>query len=158
MKKFIFILSIVLCCTALQAQTVNEWQVKGNIYTDPNTNFVGNIDNIPLSFRTNNIVRAVISNSGLFSIYKVGSGIQTPTTTATAAESGVIIVNTAITGGLDLNPFKEKGRIFTIINYSGATLTVNTAIKINATGTATTIANGQRWQIIWDGLNFIRIL
>lgn len=157
MKNLFFLILSFFAFTA-QAQVIDPWQLKGNIGTDPLTNFVGTVDNISLAFRTNDIVRAKISATGLFFIQKTAEGIQTPTTTATAAESGVIIVNTPITGNLDLNPFKEKGRIFTLINYSGMVLNVNNPIKTNATGTATGLASGQRWQIIWDGLNFIRIL
>jgi hypothetical protein len=50
-----------------------DWNLVGNAGTNPAINFVGTTDNVSLQFRTNNLIRQTISNTG-----NVGIGTQTP--------------------------------------------------------------------------------
>ena len=50
-----------------------DWKITGNAGTVQATNFVGTTDNVGLSFRTNNVIRQTIDNSG-----NVGIGITNP--------------------------------------------------------------------------------
>jgi hypothetical protein len=50
-----------------------DWNLVGNAGTNPAINFVGTKDNVSLQFRTNNLIRQTISNTG-----NVGIGTQTP--------------------------------------------------------------------------------
>ena len=50
-----------------------DWKVTGNAGTNPLTQFVGTTDNVGLPFRTNNIIRQFITNTG-----NVGIGTTTP--------------------------------------------------------------------------------
>jgi len=51
-----------------------DWKITGNAGTVQATNFIGTTDNIGLSFRTNNVIRQTITNSG-----EVGIDIAVPT-------------------------------------------------------------------------------
>lgn len=50
-----------------------DWKVTGNAGTNPLTQFVGTTDNVGLPFRTNNIIRQTITNTG-----NIGIGTTTP--------------------------------------------------------------------------------
>jgi hypothetical protein len=57
----------------LRATSVDAWRLTGNTGTSLSTNFLGNIDNVGLAFRTNNTNRMTISSSG-----NVGIGTTSP--------------------------------------------------------------------------------
>lgn len=169
MKRFLFLFSLLSIffvadtnAKQVQAQTpvpvIDNWQLKGNLGTDSNMNFVGTIDNVPLIFRTNNQVQAQLFTTGTFLIPKTATVISYPINTTISPNSSAIVVNSVITGALNITPLAEKGRTFIIANYSGTTLTLNTPIKTSASASTTAIPNGNRWEIIYDGLTFIRIL
>ncbi len=62
MKKTIILMGI-LCGLAINAQS---WSLSGNTGTTPGANFVGTSDNKDLIFKTNNLERIRITNSGDF--------------------------------------------------------------------------------------------
>ena len=51
----------------------NDWKERGNIGTNPATDFIGTADNTGLRFRTNNIERLEITNGGLFRAFSPGT-------------------------------------------------------------------------------------
>lgn len=57
----------------VSAPVSNDWRTSGNAGTVQATNFVGTTDNVGLSFRTNNVIRQTIDNTG-----NVGIGTTTP--------------------------------------------------------------------------------
>lgn len=59
--------------TSLSNRINQRWSLLGNNLTNPATNFVGTTDNVGLSFRTNNVIRQTITNTG-----NVGIGTTTP--------------------------------------------------------------------------------
>jgi hypothetical protein len=60
-----------------------DWKITGNAGTVQTNNFIGTTDNVGLSFRTNNVIRQTITNTG-----NVGIGITTPTNRLHVANSG----------------------------------------------------------------------
>ena len=58
----------------VSAPVSNDWKTTGNAGTLQSTNFLGTTNNVGLSFRTNNIIRQTITNTG-----NVGIGTTTPT-------------------------------------------------------------------------------
>lgn len=160
MKKAI-ILFLALFAVALfsfaQSPNPSNWSIKGDLGTNSAWNFLGTIDNMKLVFRTNNVERASISETGLFFVQEQATGVYSPTTTTLPVQSSVFVITTAIPGAMDLVPFQEKGRYITIVNYSGTARTVNVPIQVASNNTfTTTIPNNQIYQIIWDGSKFIR--
>ena len=117
MKKIFYILLFAICQFGF-SQTGGEytppsggssiivsdsaWALLGNNLTNPATNFVGTTDNVGLSFRTNNVIRQTITNTG-----NVGIGTTTPTSTLhiQGSESGSV---TNITGTTTLNETHHK--------------------------------------------------
>ncbi len=63
---------LLVCSTSSDA-----WLTLGNARTNPANHFVGTTDNVDLVFRTNNIERMRITNTG-----NVGIGTTTPNTSA----------------------------------------------------------------------------
>lgn len=51
----------------------NDWKILGNLGTTETTNFIGTTDNVGLSFRTNNTLKATLTNTG-----NLGLGINNP--------------------------------------------------------------------------------
>jgi hypothetical protein len=51
----------------------NDWKASGNSGTTPGPNFVGTLDNVALSFRTNNIERFRMTTTGYLRAYANGS-------------------------------------------------------------------------------------
>jgi len=66
----------------------DDWKVTGNAGTNTANNFIGTTDNVGLSFRTNNVIRQTISNSG-----NVGIGTTVPTSKLNIAGGGVKIAS-----------------------------------------------------------------
>ncbi len=64
------------------------WSMTGNINMNPDSNFVGNVDSVPLVFRTKDIERMRIDPNG-----NVGIGVDTPSaqlhTTGTVRFAGL---------------------------------------------------------------------
>ena len=60
----------------VSAPVSNDWKITGNTGTIQATNFLGTTNNVGLSFRTNNVIRAQISNTGNVGI---GNGTTVPT-------------------------------------------------------------------------------
>ncbi len=78
------------------------WNLLGNDGTNQATNFLGTTDNIGLSFRTNNIIRQTINNTG-----EIGIGTITPTSTLHVIGSVAETV-TVITATTSLNATHNK--------------------------------------------------
>ncbi len=74
MKKtilfLVFLIALAVASLSLKAQS---WKLTGNSSTDPNVNFLGTIDKIPLAFRTNNVEWMRITRNG-----NVGIGTGLP--------------------------------------------------------------------------------
>jgi hypothetical protein len=96
--------------TATQTALNNKWGLNGNSATSQATNFLGTTDNVGLSFRTNNVIRQTIDNTG-----NVGIGTTTPTSNIhiNGSEAGTISNITATT---TLNATQHK-----IVVSNGAT-------------------------------------
>lgn len=95
-----------------------DWVLTGNAGTIQATNFLGTTDNVGLSFRTNNVIRQTITNTG-----NVGIGITNPTEmlevggnirTQTAANqhAGVSIFAGTGTTAAELNLGRNGARIW----------------------------------------------
>lgn len=97
-----------------------RWSTLGNAGTVQATNFLGTTDNIGLSFRTNNAIRATISSAGNFGIGTITPNAKLEVSSGVANTSGVR---------------------FTDLNSSSPT-SVGQAIGINATGDIVTVAAG----------------
>lgn len=69
------------------------WSLDGNSFTSPGINFIGTKDFAALRFRTNNIERMSITESG-----RVGIGTNTPT--ATLQVKGQVVIDTLTAGSL----------------------------------------------------------
>ena len=70
------------------------WKTKGNSGTNQSVDFIGTIDNVGVSFRTNNVTRQTITNTG-----NIGVNTTTPTSNhhINGSEAGSIINITATT-------------------------------------------------------------
>ena len=86
------------------------WGLLGNAGTVQATNFVGTTDNVGLSFRTNNVIRQTITNSG-----NIGIGTTAPTSTL-HTNGSVAETVTVITATTTLNETHNK-----ILLQNGAT-------------------------------------
>jgi hypothetical protein len=55
------------------------WEIKGNLFIDSTTDFIGTLSNQPIVFKTGNIERMKLNSNGTFSTQgNVGIGIATP--------------------------------------------------------------------------------
>ncbi|MBC7412036.1 MAG: hypothetical protein H7331_06235, partial [Bacteroidia bacterium] len=68
------------------------WLLKGNIGTNPNSNFIGTIDNKSLRFRTKNTEKMIIDSLGI-----VGLGISTPLSKLHIVGIGTSLYNNGLT-------------------------------------------------------------
>lgn len=164
MKKFLLfslvslLFSLLTATPApLPAQTVppDPWTVKGNIGISAPTNFIGNIDAQPLVFKTDNIERARIDAQGNFSIDKHCTPVTQLFSTTVPNSSGVFYYTSTVTGTLNLSLLQQKGRYFTICNYSTTAISLPNNVICNQTPPIS-IPAGQCWALIWSGSNWIR--
>ena len=151
-----------------------RWTTLGNSGTVQATNFLGTIDNVGLSFRTNNVIRQTIDNSG-----KVGIGTTTPVslldvagslslvplvTTATAYTltdlNNVIYLTSTLSQTITLPLYSSVvGRIYTIINPTATNKLFSTTVTTIEGPPLVTIppfksltiqALSTEWRIIWE--------
>ncbi len=71
----------------------NDWKQSGNTGTTPAANFVGTIDNIGLSFRTNNTERLQISNTGSLHASMAGTAASPVYSWGTDQDTGIFRSN-----------------------------------------------------------------
>lgn len=161
-----FILTVIIALFSLTAfvqqvenkaiikpsQIVDDWRLKGNLGIDTNVNFLGNVDAKRLCFRTANIERANISSNGLFLIQKLAVNYSQNNVNSFAS----ISVFTGNFGVINLNWYKDKGRIFKIVNLSSTSITLNNTIT-TVSGSTTTIPNNSIMELYWSGSNFIKV-
>ncbi len=80
MKKFIFLLIVLLNYTLVQAQ---NWNLNGNSGTNPANDFIGTTDNVPITMKVNNILASKIASNGFVSFgYEASAGAAAGTNTA----------------------------------------------------------------------------
>ena len=94
-----------------------RWTTLGNSGTVQATNFLGTIDNVGLSFRTNNVIRQTIDNTG-----KIGIGITTPN------------YDLHINGDVSLNGANQFLRSFTTGGLNTKLLGITLANKLHIGG------------------------
>ena len=73
MNIFKSLITVTVFISASQCLRAQTWDLSGNGNTDPVNHFIGTTNNVHLPFRTNNIVRMIIDESGY-----VGIGTITP--------------------------------------------------------------------------------
>lgn len=120
MKKILYLLLLLSSSFSVNAQTFSlcnkkinvsdsAWSLLGNGNTNAGTNFLGTTDNVGLSFRTNNIVRQTITNTG-----NVGIGITNPTEKLEVG--GNIITQTAVNQHASVSVFAGTGATASELN------------------------------------------
>lgn len=146
----------------------NDWTILGNANTTQATNFLGTTNNVGLSFRTNNIIRQTITNTGfvgigtttpLSTLDVVGSQGSSTTNINTATYTASIndcVINLALNGlqTITLPAVSTSNmRIYTFVNPTAVNKTISS--YINNFGVASTIipsnnvlvvqSNGTTW-------------
>src|SRR6185436_5689824 len=75
MTKKLLISAGILMIVSVGKTNAQSWGINGNSGTNPNTNFIGTIDNNSAKFKTNNAMRMYIKPTG-----EVGIGTSSPST------------------------------------------------------------------------------
>lgn len=121
-----------------------DWKEVGNAGTNPNTEFVGTVDNTALRFRTNNVERLEITSSGLLRAFSPGT-VNTPLLSWDVDPDTGLFRSAAdklnlSAGGLEFLELSEGGTSEFIVNNDGndidtriATVNKTDALVVNAT-------------------------
>lgn len=124
MKKRNITFIAFLLCSATLSLHAQDWHIAGNTGTTPGTNFLGTIDNKGLVFKTNNIERIRIQNSG-----KVGIGTKTPEALLNIPVNGNVTLTTTdnflLGATASSNLAFDNNEIQARFNGSGSTLYLN---------------------------------
>ncbi|WP_152558150.1 autotransporter outer membrane beta-barrel domain-containing protein [Altibacter lentus] len=115
-----------------------DWKQGGNVGTNPATDFIGTIDNVGLRFRTNNIERLEITNSGLFRAFTAGTATTPLLSWDIDSDTGIFRgtddqLNLGA-GGLEFLSLQENANDALIINDTGVDMNtrIETANETNA--------------------------
>lgn len=132
------IIATILCSLASvtlygQAETQNPtfpfWKIKGNAGTDTSSNFVGTTDAEDLTFRTNNVRRVTINQSGF-----VGIGTIVPVR---------MLELSGLTNGIRIGGLATGGSFIT-----APSATTDKLLFADANGDVRAIANGSSGQVL----------
>ena len=114
----------------------NDWKQSGNTGTSPAANFVGTIDNIGLSFRTNNTERLQISNTGSLHASMAGTAASPVYSWGTDQDTGIWRSGdnqlNISAGGLEFVEFRENTASALVINDTNADMNTRIATANNA--------------------------
>jgi trimeric autotransporter adhesin len=88
----------IMRSTASASNSANNWNLTGNAGTVDGTNFIGTTDNVPLSFKVNNIFAGRIDNMLGNVFFGSASGINNNTTASSNTAIGYFALNTNISG------------------------------------------------------------
>ena len=159
MKKKFYLLSALAMLMLFSMQQTNAqdkiaastgWKLTGNTGTDVNANFVGNIDNKGLSFRTNNLNRMRILKTGEIGIGTINPTAQlgiVGTKNVSLSSPGYLMLGDSASYNMavDYNVIQSRfngAAAGLYLNYYGGTTYVGPSAAFQVTGTATTLASG----------------